>query len=439
NYGDFPAATVAWKISNERFFRKSDLVGLLKVRASWGRVGNLGSIGYNYKSQILGTTYWNEQAQYGVSGNTTWKNFVYNAVAMNKNLTWETSEQLDLGLDIEMFKNRLSLSFDYFDKRTYNLIQSQTMDWPSTIGLNAMLVNQGEVRNRGFEVQANWNERINKNFSYFISGNFSYLKNWVSDIGVKNADGTPGVWTDSGSTFRSIPYTRQTAEGEPLGSFYLIRTEGIFQSDEEAAAYVKDGKRIQPNAVAGDLKFVDYNNDGKIDDNDRQYCGSSIPKSTYAFTLGFTYKDLSVNTMFQGVGGSQTFYAAKFMTHSDLEGSFNRSTEILNAWSPTNTSSDIPRLSKNDPNGNFTTASDWYLEDSSYLRLKNFTVSYDLTNVLRSWAHLKDRNSRLSVYFSGENLLTFTKYSGMDPENGGWDAMKYPVSRVLSFGAKLTY
>lgn len=440
NFGDFPAATLAWKISNEKFFKKSDFIGMLKLRASWGRVGNLGSIDYNYKSLLLGTSYWQEQAQYGVINNATWNNFVYNSTAMNRNLTWETSEQWDLGLDVELFKNRLALSFDYFDKRTFNLIQKQTMNWPSSIGLDPLLINQGEIRNRGIEIQANWNDRVNKDFSYFVSGNFSYLKNWVSDIGVKNADGSLGVWTDSDSKFRNIPYTRQTAEGEPLNSYYLIKTDGIFQSDAEAAAYVdKNGKRIQPNAVAGDLKFIDYNNDGKIDDKDRQYCGSATPKTTYSFSFGATYKKFSFSAMFQGVGGAQAFYAAKSVILSDADGNFNRVKDILNAWSPTNTSSNIPRLSMNDPNSNFSTASDWYLESASYLRLKNLTLSYDLTDVLQKWSHLRERNSRMSVYFSGENLFTITDYSGMDPECGGWDAMKYPVSRVFSFGVKLTY
>ena len=439
NYGDFPAATLAWKVSNEKFFPKSDVLSLLKIRASWGRVGNLGSIGYNYKSLVLGKEFSTDQGQYGVSGNTTWGNVVYNSTALNPDLTWETSEQFDLGVDLSMFKDRLSVQLDYFDKRTFNLIQTQTMNWPSTIGIDAMLVNQGEVRNRGFEAQVSWSDTVNKDFSYFVSGNFSYLKNWVSDIGVKNADGTPGVWTGGGE-FRNLPYVYQTAEGEPLNSFYLVKTDGIFQSDEEAAAYVdKDGNRIQPNAVAGDLTFVDYNGDGTIDDADRQYCGSATPKTTYAFTLGFTYKKLSLSAMFQGVGGAQALYIGKYMSLSDVEGNFNRSKEILNAWSPTNTSSNIPRLSKNDPNGNFTTVSDWYLEDASYLRFKNLTLSYDLSDVLRKWAHLKDRNSSMSVYFSGENLFTITDYSGMDPECGGYDAMKYPVSRVFSFGVKLTY
>lgn len=439
NFGDFPAVTLGWKISNEKFFKKNDIVNLLKLRASWGRVGNLGSIDYNYKSPLLSKNTYSEQASYGVTSNQLWNNFAYYSTALNPNLTWETSEQYDLGLDMEMFNNRLSLSMDYFDKRTFNLIQPQPMNWPSTMGLDAMLVNLGEVRNRGFELSIGWNDRINKNFSYFVTGNFSYLKNWVSDIGVKNEDGTPGVWTDDKS-FRSVKDIYQTTEGEPLNSFHLIQTAGIFQSDEEAAAYVdKNGKRIQPDAKKGDLKFVDYDGDGTIGFGDRQYMGSATPKTTFAWTLGFTWKKLSFSAMFQGVGGAQAMNVSKYMLLSDVEGNFNRSREILNAWSPDNRGSNIPILSKNDNNGNFSTASDWYLEDASYLRLKNVTLSYDLSDVFCKWSHLNDRNSRLSVFLSGENLATITRYSGMDPECGGWDALKYPVSRVFSLGVKLTY
>lgn len=439
NFGDFPAVTLGWKISNEKFFKKNDIVNLLKLRASWGRVGNLGSIDYNYKSPLLSKNTYSEQAQYGVTSNQLWNNFAYYSTALNPNLTWETSEQYDLGLDMEMFNNRLSLSMDYFDKRTFNLIQPQPMNWPSTMGLDAMLVNLGEVRNRGFELSIGWNDRINKNFSYFVTGNFSYLKNWVSDIGVKNEDGTPGVWTDDKS-FRSVKDIYQTTEGEPLNSFHLIQTAGIFQSDEEAAAYVdKNGKRIQPDAKKGDLKFVDYDGDGTIGFGDRQYMGSATPKTTFAWTLGFTWKKLSFSAMFQGVGGAQAMNVSKYMLLSDVEGNFNRSREILNAWSPDNRGSNIPILSKNDNNGNFSTASDWYLEDASYLRLKNVTLSYDLSDVFCKWSHLNDCNSRLSVFLSGENLATITRYSGMDPECGGWDALKYPVSRVFSLGVKLTY
>lgn len=439
NHGDFPAVTGAWKISNEKFFPKNDIVSFLKLRASWGRVGNLGSIGYNYKTAALTMKTWQEQAQYGVEKNTLWNTFYYNSQATNSNLTWETSEQFDLGLDLNMFNDRLALQFDWFEKRTFNLIQTQSMNWPNSIGLDAMLVNQGEVRNRGIEFSANWNERVNKNFSYYVGGNFAWLKNWVSDIGVKDSDGNPGVWTGDGS-FRLLPYCYQDAEGQPLGSFYLVKTAGIFQSDGEAAAYVdKDGNRIQPDAKAGDLKFIDYDGNGKIDDGDRQYCGSATPKYTFSLSGGFTWKDLSFSAMLQGVAGAQAMNVAKSMTLSDVEGNFNRDVRILDAWSDTNRDSNIPRLSKNDPNKNFSTASDWYLENASYLRLKNVTVSYDLTSLLRKCAHFNSRNSRLSVYVSGENLFTITDYTGIDPECGGWDAMRYPVARTFSFGVKLTY
>jgi hypothetical protein len=219
----------------------------------------------------------------------------------------------------------------------------------------------------------------------------------------------------------------------------VIKTAGIFQSDAEAAAYTKDGNRIQPNAVAGDLKFVDFNNDGKIDDGDRQYVGSAMPKYTFALSGGFNWKGLTFDMMLQGVAGNKIAYVGKQMILSDVEGGFNRVTDILNAWSPTNTGSTIPRLSKNDPNGNFSRPSDYYIENGSYLRLKNVTIGYDLTKALQTLSHFADRGSTCRVYVSGENLLTLTKYSGMDPEMGGYDTIKYPVSRVFAFGIKLNY
>ena len=438
NYGDFPAVTAAWKISSEPFFPQNDVVNLLKLRASWGRVGNLGSIGWNYKSANLSKSTWNEQGIYGPENNAMWGTFWYPSKSVNQELTWETSEQLDAGLDMDLFNDRLSISADYYNKRTFNLIQEQTMGWPQTIGLDPMLVNQGEIRNSGIELLANWKDNVSKDFSYWVSANFSYNKNEVISTGVLDDEGNAGTWTGGGD-FRMMPWIYQSEAGQPLNSFYVIKTDGIFQSDAEAAAYTKDGNRIQPAAVAGDLKFVDYNNDGEINDGDRQYVGSAMPKYTFALSGGFNYKNFSFSMMWQGVAGNKIAYVGKQMILGDFEGNFNRSKEILNAWSPTNTSSNIPRLSKNDPNTNFATPSDWYIEDGSYLRLKNLTIGYDLTSALHRMPHFADRNSSLSIYFSGENLLTLTKYSGMDPEVGGWDALLYPVSRVFAFGVKLNY
>ena len=434
--GDFPSITGAWKISNERFFKKSDIISLLKVRASWGRIGNLGAVSYGYSSPTLSLiNYPNDGGQVG--GTVTSNRYDYRN-AVNANLTWETSESLDLGIDINMFKDRLSISADYFSKRTFNLIQAQTMNWPNAIGLNAMLINQGEIKNRGVEVSASWRESINKNWSYFVSGNMTVLNNWVSDIGISNNDGTKGVWSHNNS-FRGTLIPFQTAEGQPLYTYYLVKNLGIFQTDEEAASYVdKEGNRIQPSAKAGDLKFEDINGDGKIDSNDRQYMGSYLPKITYALTTGFTYKDLSFSIMLQGAAKSKAFNATKYTFLNEAEGSFNRSVDILNAWPATN---NIPRLNSSDPNQNFSLASDWYLEDASYLRIKNVTLSYDFTKLLNNVEYLRTRNGALQAYVSIDNLATFTKYTGIDPEVGGigLDQGKYPVSRVFSLGLTLTY
>ena len=437
-FGDFPAVTAAWKISNESFFPKSETVSLLKLRASWGRIGNLGSVGKAYKSPNLSTTTWNgEMNQYGHEAGLECGQFLYYRKAINQNLTWETSQQLDLGLDFNMFSDRLTMAFDFYDKKTYGLIQGQSMHWTQSIGLDAMLVNQGEIRNRGFEATIGWSDNAG-DFNYWVNANYSFNKNWVADIGVKDAQGNPGVWTGDGS-YRSIPYCYQTAEGMPLNSYYLVECLGIFKSQAEIDAHKKDGKLIQPNAQPGDLKFKDFNNDGKIDNGDRQYFGNAMPHSTFALSAGFNWKGLSASLMLQGVAGAQAYYAGKYSLYSDVEGNFNRGVEILNAWSTQNPDSNIPRLSKTDLNSNFTTASTWYLEDASYLRVKNLTIGYDFTNLLRKSSHFDERGSRLQVYFSGENLLTLTKYSGLDPECNGYDAVKYPVSRVLSLGVKLTY
>ena len=441
NGGNFPAVTGAWKISSEPFFQKNDVLNLLKLRASWGRIGNLGSVGMNYKSATLSDgKHLDEGIMYGVEVPNHHSGYwYYLSKALNNQLTWETSEQIDLGLDISMFSDRLSFSADFYNKRTYNLIQEQASGWPSTIGISAMQVNLGEVMNRGIEMQLGWSDKKG-NWSYFVNGNAAYNKNWVSDIGVVDENGNKGVWDHKTGGLRQIPNFFFSEEGQPLRSYYMIECLGIFQNQAEIDAYTNTkGEKIQPNAKPGDLKFKDADNSGSIDLKDRKYFGNAAPDWTFALNAGFTWKNLSVSAMFQGVQGAQAAYVGKYLILNDCENDYNRSSEILNAWTPENPSSNIPRLCKTDANGNFSTPSTWYLEDASYIRLKNVTVSYDLTSLIRKSSHLGQRGSALSVYFSGENLFTITKYSGLDPECGGWDCIKYPVSRVLSFGVKLTY
>ena len=438
NYGDFPAVTGAWKVSSEPFFPKNDVVNLLKFRASWGRVGNLGSVGWNYKSNTLSKSYWNEAPNYGIAAGQIFGTFWYPANAINNELTWETSETLDAGVDIDMFNDRLSISADYYNKRTFNLIQDQTMGWPATIGRNAMKVNQGEIGNRGVELIATWRDKVGKDFNWYVTGNFAYNHNEVISTGILDDEGNPGKWTGGGD-WGGVPWLYQSEPGQPLNSFFVIKTDGIFQSWEDVYDHQKDGQLIQPNAQPGDLKFVDFNNDGKIDTNDRQYVGSAMPIQTFAFGAGFNWKGLYMDVLFQGVAGNKIAYVGKSRILSDVEGNFSRAKEIFNSWSEDNPHTYLPRLSTNDPNGNYSQPSDFYIEDGSYLRLKNVTIGYDITKALQRIPHFAGRNSTCSVYLSGENLVTFTNYSGMDPEVGGYDTIKYPVSRVFAVGVKINY
>jgi TonB-linked outer membrane protein, SusC/RagA family len=444
NYGDFPAVTGAWKVSSEPFFPKSENINLVKIRGSWGRVGNLGSIGWNYKSPTLSQMGDNSDptlaGRTGGGNGGVLRGVTYAlTTAFNSQLTWETSEQTDLGLDIDLFKDRLSMSLDVYNKRTFNLIQGQSMDWPDYIGLNPKQINLGEINNRGIEFVATWRDKISKDFNYYVTGNFAYNRNRVINTGVFDSEGNSAPWVGGGSYGLVTTAIYRSEVGQPINSFYMIPYEGIFQSWEDVYDHQKDGKLIQPGARPGDLKFTDVNEDGRINTDDRVFLGNPTPKYTFALSGGFTWKNFNFDMMLQGVAGNKIAYMAKQLILTDVEGNFSRAKEILNAWSETNRDSTIPLLSRNDPNQNMATPSGWYLEDGSYLRIKNVTVGYDLTKLMRRLPHFAERNSSCNIYFSGENLFTFTKYSGMDPEVGGYDTLTYPVHKIFAFGVKLNY
>ncbi|MBQ6286358.1 MAG: TonB-dependent receptor [Bacteroidales bacterium] len=444
NHGDFPAVTGAWKISSEPFFPKNDNINLLKIRASWGRVGNLGSIGWHYKSPVLSQM--GDNTDNRMAGRTGGENggnmrgvtYALNN-AFNSTLTWETSEQTDLGLDIDLFRERLSMSLDVYNKKTFNLIQEQSTNWPTSIGINPMLVNLGEINNRGIEFVATWKDKIGKDFSYYVTGNYAFNRNRVIDTGVVDASGNAAPWVGGGSYGLEQTAIYRSENGQPLNSFYMIPYEGIFQSWEDVYDHQKDGALIQPGARPGDLKFTDVNGDGRINTDDRVYCGDPTPHHTFALSGGFTWKNFNVDMMLQGVAGNKIAYMAKQLIYADVEGNFSRAKGILNAWSPENRDAVIPILSRNDPNGNLQTPSTWYLEDGSYLRLKNLTIGYDITKLMQRLPHFAERNSSCNIYFSGENIFTLTKYSGMDPEVGGYDTLTYPVHKIFAFGVKLNY
>ncbi|UAY56972.1 SusC/RagA family TonB-linked outer membrane protein [Arachidicoccus terrestris] len=418
----FPGLTAAWKLSSEPFFNVKG-IDLLKFRASWGRIGNISSVGYYYGYPAL-----TQNTVYQIGNESPLSNGLYLASAFNPQLSWETSQQTDIGIDLSFLNNRLAITGDYFNKETFDLIQQQTSGWPSTYGVSAPLINQGKIRNTGFEFSGQWHDKIGQ-VGYSIGGNIATLKNRVIYI-----DGNPGsVWTHGDSWRSGLIRPYQSTVGQPYYSYWLIKTDGIFQTDEQAENYVAgNGNRIQPFAKAGDLKFVDNNDDGVIDDNDRVFMGAAFPKLTYAFNFNVSYKKFDLSLFFQGVGGVKLFNAFKESTLNASEQGYNRWDKILDAWSPTNTGSNIPIISASDNNKNFATPSDWYLESGDFLRLKNLSLAYTFT---------LPRDIHLKVYFSGDNLLTFTKYSGMDPEVGGigLDGGQYPVSRVFSFGVNLKF
>ncbi|SEN01794.1 TonB-linked outer membrane protein, SusC/RagA family [bacterium A37T11] len=418
----FPGLTAAWKLSSEPFF-KVEGIDLLKFRASWGRIGNLSTIGvnYGYPTLVSNTAY---QIGNGAPISTGW----YINDQFNPALSWETSEQQDLGMDLSLLKERLSVTADYFNKKTFDLIQRQSTGWPNTFGLGSPLINQGEIHNEGFEVSLNWKDHVGS-LEYNIGGNLATLKNRVASISED-----PNAFITHPDSWRGILTPFRSKVGEPYYSYWLVKTDGIFQSDQETQSYIGPaGTPIQPNAKAGDLKFVDYNNDGQIDDQDRIYMGNAFPKLTYGFSAGLNWKNFDLNLFFQGVGGVKLFNAFKQSTLNAGEQGYNRWDKILDAWSSTNPDTKIPRANVQDPNNNFSTNSDWYLESGSYLRLKNVMLGYTFPKL--------PKKMKLHLYLTGENLFTVTNYSGMDPEVGGtgMDGGQYPVARSYAIGINLTY
>lgn len=419
--GYFPSASAGWTISEEDFF-KIKTINNLKIRASWGQIGNINSVGYYSFDVPLGTS------QVIINGNGDLNaQGIYLSQLSNPNLTWETSESYDLGLDVSLFKQKLALTMDYFNKTTKGMILPGLED--SHQGATASYVNAGKVENKGFEFAATYTDAIGK-LNYSIGANASTLKNKLLNLDGYNNTGIDYVVHND--NYRDVLQPFRSEVGQQLFSNYLVPYLGIFQSQAEIDAYTKDGNLIQPNAVPGDFKFEDTNNDGKIDVNDKKNMGSYLPKITYNFNLNLDYKGFDFGLILQGVGKVNVFNASKYTFYNAGNGGYNLDNGVLNAWSPTNPNADIPRVSTSDSNNNFQTNSSWYLENGAYLRVKNVTLGYTFPeNILHG--------SSLRIYVSAENLFTFTSYSGLNPEVGGkgLDLAKYPVPRVISTGLSL--
>lgn len=423
----FPSASAAWRISNEPFMRDIQWLNSLKFRASWGQIGNIQSVGYYAYNVPMSS----QRPTMG-AGNAQLVPGYYVKQQSNPDLKWETSESLDFGMDLSLFKGQLEITSDYFIKTTNDMIMTNAAD--AHLGVqDGPTSNVGTVENRGFEFSAILKGSAGK-LHYTVSGNLSTVKNKLKDLNGYTSD-----YIYHSDNVRSTLYPYRSEPGQPLFSYYLIPSAGTFKSQSEIDAYVgPTNQPIQPNAKPGDLKFVDTNNDGVIDSDDRTFMGNAFPDFTYGFNFTADYGSFDLSCTLQGVSGSKLFNGYKYSTYNAAQQGYNLDNRVLDSWSAKHPDSNIPILRTDDPNANFTTISDWYLENGSYLRLKNLTIGYNLPRALLDKIC---KGSSLRAYLSGENLFTITNYSGMDPEVGGigLDMGTYPVAKTYSIGLSFKF
>ena len=431
-WGTFPSVAVGWRISEEAFFPKDIALNNLKFRASWGRLGNEVALGY-YDFLSLIETY-NNMSQGSVqgTGNNPWPGSIAPGIA-NSNLKWETTDSKNIGFDYGFFNNRLSGSINYYFNKTEDMLITKKLA-PSA-GLYNPILNVGEISNRGVEFEINWADKAG-DFEYGVGFNLSTTKNKVESL----ADNGQMI-TGEGLKYGTEHFPTQTIVGKPIGGFYLYRTDGIFQSMDEVNAHVdKEGKLMQPDAAPGDIRFKDLNGDGKINEDDKEYCGSGIPTMEANINVNLGYKGFDFSMLVGSGWGNKLYNGNKYFYEGMSSGSnFLKST--LDAWTPTNTNTSVPRAVYADYNGN-TKESDRFLEDGDFIRLRQVQLGYTLPAFITKKAFIE----KLRFYVSGENLLTWSKYSGIDPEfsrdnvlNTGIDKHIYPFTRSYIFGLQLTF
>ena len=423
----YPSVSAGWLISEEGFMKGiNPIISTLKLRGSWGQIGNLGNLGpYQFSVPLTQTQ--------GLIGSTPVINYGYaESELSNPNLRWESSEQTNVGLDFTMFNNALSGSLDAYVKTNKDMLVRDQLPGVSGTPLGR-IVNSGNVENKGIEASLTY-QKTRGDFKFDVTANAAFLSNKIVSI----KDDLTSLEPLNLSRVRSLPLANIYQVGSPVGAFYGYSTDGLFQSNAEAKAYVNaKGEIYQPNAVAGDIKFKDVNGDGVINNSDRVVLGNPFPKTTFSLNTNFRYKGFDMNIFFSGAAGNSVFNAVK---HTGLNGSFpgyNLLAESKNAWSPTNNNTSIPVLSATDNNNNFGRISDFYIEDASFVRLRNLSIGYTVND---QWLHGK---AKLRFFISGQNLFTITNYSGMDPEVGlknfGMDLGKYPLSRIYMTGVNATF
>lgn len=421
HYAVFPSFSLGWNLTNEKFMqRRPDWLTTTKVRLSWGKNGNE-NIG-NFRYTVLTSA--GNNAIFGASESVI--SGVKASGLANPDLRWEESEQLDLGLDFGFFNNALTFTADYYKKTTNGMLM--TMNIPSYVGESKPIGNVGKMENSGLEMEISYKFNV-ADWNFRVAGNATYLKNklieYGNDSGWANLDAFQGAGTIS-----------RAQNGKPFPYFYGYKTAGIFQNYDEINAYTNaEGGLIQPNAVPGDVRFVDVDGNGVITEDDRTDIGKGMPDWTFGFNFNASWKNFDFSMMWQGTAGNDIFDATR---RTDISAS-NLPSWMLERWTGEGTSNRIPHFVLGD-NVNWQ-SSDLYVYDGSYLRLKNIQLGYTLPQSITSKAFI----SSLRVYVAAENLLTFTQYHGFDPEisSGGTslgiDYGVYPQARVFTVGLNLNF
>lgn len=420
-YGVFPSFSLGWVVSKEDFLMDNPNISMLKIRGGYGVVGNDNIGDFAYLSTIGGgRNYTIGLTDIYTVGNSP------NAPS-NPDLRWEQTSQANIGLEMSFLTN-FTLTFDWFNKVTTGILQNPRI--PGYVGaIGNPAANVADMKNTGVELELGYKNRLGAvNFS--VNGNASYLRNEVTDIGA-------GVSFLNGAGFQASTYNiTRTMVGQPFNSFYGFRTMGIFQNQAEIEAYKNsEGGLIQPNARPGDFKWADLDENGVIDANDRTFIGDPTPNWTFGFTVNLEWNNFDALIFGQGVAGNKVFQGLRRLDINNA----NYSTRALGRWTGEGSSNDFPRLTDADANNNFTNPSEFYLEDGSYFRLKTVQIGYSLPRSLSNRIGLQ----KIRLYAMAENLMTFTKYTGFDPEIGGGimsiDRGIYPQARSYMFGLNVAF
>ncbi len=415
-YGNFPSFALGWKITDENFMKNQNIFDFLKMRYSWGQAGNDAALDYYDFIAVISQGKSQNNGGY-VFGNPQISQLGSIARTLpNPDLQWETTTSSNFGIDFSSLKNRLKGAVNYYHGKTKNLLI--TKEFTTSAGVEDDIVNAGEFINKGLEFEIGYTNR-DREFKYAAFATFTTTNTEVTKLS-NNEQVLRGI----GLLFGSDHFVNQTKVGYEPGAYFLPVADGIFQNQAEIDAHGAQTDTAQP----GDIRFVDQNNDGIIDEQDEVYMGSAIPKYEYSLNLSAEYKGFDLNVFLQGVGNNKIYNGNDFRLMS-LDTGRNYREDALNAWTPSNTNTNVPRAVLGDPNGN-NRASTRFLEDGDYLRVKTIQLGYSINPNLLKKIHF----NKIRVYVTGQNLFTITNYNGLDPEVGGNNSDLRVGERVLSRG-----